>query len=71
MVLDWRKRQQSRAAVRISIEKTLDLLPRICTPNIFQNKCDLVYQHVHDSYFGLDKVLMLLLIEAQVNEFAL
>ncbi|MBC2746524.1 MAG: type I restriction endonuclease subunit R [ANME-2 cluster archaeon] len=51
-VLDWRKRQQSRAAVLVSIEETLDLLPRIYTPDLFQNKCDLVYQHVYDSYFG-------------------
>lgn len=51
-VLDWRKRQQSRAAVLVSIEETLDILPRIYTPELFQNKCDLVYQHVYDSYFG-------------------
>jgi len=52
LVLDWRKRQQSRASVRVSIEVTLDLLPRIYTPEIYQKKCDLVYQHVYDSYFG-------------------
>lgn len=52
LVLDWRKRQQSRASVRVSIEMTLDLLPRIYTPEIYQKKCDLVYQHVYDSYFG-------------------
>lgn len=51
-VLDWRKRQQSRAAVLVSIEETLNILPRIYTPELFQNKCDLVYQHVYDSYFG-------------------
>jgi type I restriction enzyme R subunit len=52
LVLDWRKRQQSRAAVRVSIEETLDLLPRIYTPDLYQNKCDVIYQHVYDSYFG-------------------
>ncbi|MBW6518163.1 MAG: type I restriction endonuclease subunit R [ANME-2 cluster archaeon] len=52
LVLDWRKRQQSRAAVFVSIEETLDLLPRIYTPEVYQNKCDVVYQHVYDSYFG-------------------
>ena len=52
LVLDWRKRQQSRAAVRVSIEETLDLLPRIYTPELYQNKCDVIYQHVYDSYFG-------------------
>lgn len=52
LVLDWRKRQQSRAAVRVSIEETLDLLPRTYTPELYQNKCDVIYQHVYDSYFG-------------------
>ena len=52
LVLDWRKRQQSRAAVLVSIEDTLDLLPRIYTPELYQNKCDVIYQHVYDSYFG-------------------
>ena len=52
LVLDWRKRQQSRAAVLVSIEDTLDLLPRIYTPDLYQNKCDAIYRHVYDSYFG-------------------
>ena len=52
-VLDWRKRQQSRAAVRVCIEETLDHLPRVYTPYVFQQKCELTYQHVYDSYFGL------------------
>jgi type I restriction enzyme R subunit len=51
-VLDWRKRQQSRAAVRICIEETLDHLPRVYTTEVFQQKCELTYQHVYDSYFG-------------------
>jgi type I restriction enzyme R subunit len=55
LVLDWRKRQQSRAAVRVSIEDTLDLLPRIYTPDLYQNKCDVIYQHVYDSYFGQEQ----------------
>lgn len=53
LVLDWRKRQQSRAAVRQSIEVILDEgLPGIYTKELFQHKCDVVYQHVYDSYFG-------------------
>jgi type I restriction enzyme, R subunit len=50
LVLDWRKRQQSRAGVRLTIEKTLDELPRAYAPAVFNKKCDLVYQHVFDSY---------------------
>lgn len=52
LVLDWRKRQQSRAAVRLAIEETLDDLPESFTPEIYQKKCEAVYQHVFDSYYG-------------------
>ena len=33
LVLDWRKRQQSRAAVRLSIDEILDRLPRSYVPD--------------------------------------
>lgn len=52
LVLDWRKRQQSRAAVLLSIEEILDRLPRTYTPEVYRRKCDAVYQHIYDSYFG-------------------
>ena len=53
LVLDWRKRQQARAEVRVTIETLLDEgLPRAYTPELYQAKSDLVYQHVFDSYFG-------------------
>jgi type I restriction enzyme, R subunit len=52
LVLDWRKRQQSRQAVRLCIEETLDTLPDAYTAEIYQTKCDLAYQHVYESYWG-------------------
>jgi len=53
LVLDWRKRQQTRAAVLITIQDYLDReLPRAYTPEIFNTKCDLVYQHIYDNYYG-------------------
>jgi len=52
IVLDWRKRQQSRAAVRLCVEEVLDELPQAYTPELYQKKCDIVYQHIYDSYFG-------------------
>ncbi|MCC6680492.1 MAG: type I restriction endonuclease subunit R [Phycisphaeraceae bacterium] len=52
LVLDWRKKQQTRAAVRLSIEQAFDRLPAAFTPVIYQQKCQQVYQHVYDSYFG-------------------
>ena len=52
LVLDWRKRQQTRAAVRLCIEEWLDKLPSVYTPAVYQAKCEAVYQHVYDAYGG-------------------
>jgi type I restriction enzyme R subunit len=53
LVLDWRKRQQTRAQVKVTIEETLDRgLPATYDQALFAQKCELVYQHVYDSYFG-------------------
>jgi len=52
LVLDWRKRQQSRAAVVLSIEYTLDGLPSSYSRDTYREKCDLVYRHIFDSYYG-------------------
>jgi len=53
LVLDWRKRQQSRAGVRITIEKLLDeSLPKAYTPALFEQKSAAVFQHVYDAYYG-------------------
>ena len=52
LVLDWRKRQQSRAEVRLAIAKTLDKLPEAFNKQLSDSKCDRVYQHVYDSYSG-------------------
>ena len=52
LVLDWRKRQQSRQAVRLCIEQVLDTLPPVYATDIYLRKCDLAYQHVYDAYFG-------------------
>ena len=57
LVLDWRKRQQSRAAVRVAVEKILDHLPRTYTNELYRKKCDMVYQHVYDSYAGAGESL--------------
>ena len=57
-VLDWRKRQQSRAAVKVSIEDLLDEgLPEVYTPELFQKKVDAVYQHVYEAYQGAGQSL--------------
>ena len=52
LVLDWRERQQSRAAVLLSIEYALDGLPPSYSQDTYREKCNLVYQHIFDSYYG-------------------
>jgi type I restriction enzyme R subunit len=52
LVLDWRRRQQSKAAVKVAIEEILDQLPERYSPEVYQRKCEEVYQHVYESYSG-------------------
>ena len=51
IVLDWRKEQATRAAVRVTVEEILDRLPEKYDRQIYAQKCDAVYQHVFDSYW--------------------
>ncbi|MPM52655.1 hypothetical protein SDC9_99415 [bioreactor metagenome] len=58
LVLDWRKKQQARADVLYTIEKLLDNeLPRSYATEIYRLKCDRVYQHIYDNYYGAGKSL--------------
>ena len=52
LVLDWRRRQQSKAAVKVAIEEILDQLPERYSAEVYQRKCEEVYQHVYESYSG-------------------
>jgi type I restriction enzyme R subunit len=53
LVLDWREKQQARAAVRKTIARTFDsALPSIYSDGLREQKADLAYCHVFDSYFG-------------------
>ena len=52
LVLDWRKNQQTRAGVQLQIEKILDKLPENYDAELYKLKCQIVYQHVYDSYCG-------------------
>jgi type I restriction enzyme R subunit len=56
LVLDWRKKQQARADVLRTVEMVLDEgLPRAYTPELFRAKCDLIYRHIYDSYYGEER----------------
>ena len=46
LVLDWRRRQQTKAAVKVAIEEILARLPESYSTEAYQRKCQEVYQHV-------------------------
>ena len=52
LVLDWRKKQRTRADVYTTVKTVLDELPRAYSTELYQQKCATVYQHVYDSYQG-------------------
>ena len=53
LVLDWRKRQTTRAMVRYTIGTVLEKqLPRAYSKDLYVAKCVLVYQHFYEAYIG-------------------
>ena len=57
LVLDWRKQQTTRAMVRYTIETVLEELPRAYSKELYDQKCDVVYQHFYEAYMGQGKSL--------------
>src|SRR5690606_16970200 len=52
LVLDWRKRQHTRAAVQVAVGQVLDEeLPDVYGPDLFDDKVHRVYEHIYASYF--------------------
>lgn len=52
IVLDWRKGQKTRAAVRVAIFDALEQLPEAYTKDLYDQKCEAIYQHVYEAYTG-------------------
>jgi type I restriction enzyme R subunit len=51
LVLAWRTKRATRAAVRVEIEKMLDSgLPEKYTTELFEQKCGVLFQHVLEKY---------------------
>lgn len=50
LVLDWKKRQQTRAAVQVTIEDKLDRLPEAYGAEVYRQKCSRMFKHVFESY---------------------
>jgi type I restriction enzyme R subunit len=55
LVLDWRKQQTTRAMVFVTIQDILNELPRAYSKELFDQKCDVLYQHFYESYMGQGK----------------
>ncbi|MES9520638.1 HsdR family type I site-specific deoxyribonuclease [Streptomyces capoamus] len=56
LVVDWRKRQHTRAAVRLVVISVLDneLPEEVYGSSLFDEKVDRVYEHIYASYFDND-----------------
>lgn len=53
-MLDWRKKQQTKAGVRNTIEVVLDKeLPPSYDEQTYDEKCDVVYYHIYENYYGV------------------
>lgn len=51
LVLNWRAKSSARSQLKLAIEGVLDAgLPRIYTPEIYQQKCSALFEHVYESY---------------------
>jgi type I restriction enzyme R subunit len=50
LILDWRKKQSTRAKVVSTIEEVCDKLPEAYNTDIFKAKCDSLYVHLYDNY---------------------
>ncbi len=55
LVIDWRKTQRSRAAVKAAIKDGLDALPEAYGEDEYGKLVEAVYEHVYESYWGEGK----------------
>ncbi len=51
LVLNWRQKASARSQIKLTIEDLLDQgLPRAYTPDLYQQKCSAVFEHVYETY---------------------
>ncbi len=56
LVIDWRKSQRARAAVRVAIKRALETLPQeTYSDERYERLVEAVYEHVYESYWGEGK----------------
>ena len=50
-MLNWRGKASARSQIKLAIEDILDSgLPRVYTPDAYQQKCSALFEHVYESY---------------------
>ena len=55
LVLNWRQKATARSQLKLAIEDVLDSgLPRVYTPELYQQKCSAVFEHVYENYTERD-----------------
>jgi type I restriction enzyme, R subunit len=56
LVVNWRHKSAARSQIRLAIEDMLDAgLPRVYSPDLYQQKCSAVFEHVYESYAERDQ----------------
>ena len=51
LVINWRQKAAARSQLKLAIEDTLDSgLPIAYTPDLYQQKCSAVFEHVYECY---------------------
>ena len=51
LVLDWKRRQHTRSAVKVAVKDVLDAeLPEVYGPELFDRKVDAIFDHIYASY---------------------
>lgn len=52
LVIDWRKKQRTKARVKNLIEEILDSLPETYDDDLWPKTCSEVYMHIFEKYPG-------------------
>jgi type I restriction enzyme R subunit len=55
IVINWRQKSMARSQLKLSIEDVLDQgLPRVYSPELYKQKCTVVFQHFYENYSDKD-----------------
>ena len=55
IVINWRQKSMARSRLKLHIEDVLDKgLPRVYSPELYKQKCTVVFQHFYENYSDKD-----------------